>query len=221
MSVPELEARIESCQGLVRSIAIAIHKKLHGVHDLDDLIAYGQLGSAQAAREFDPARGAQFSTYAYYRIRGAIYDGVAKMGWQKMTVRRDAAWNEVLAEDAEKKEEAATSDSGDWLEGITERMATASLLSSSGDSSKMDVADADAVQPITEICSAELKVHLHRLVDQLPPDTAQLIRDTYFQGLTMQEAAANLGVSKSWASRMHAKGLQILGERLRLMGLDE
>lgn len=221
MSVPELESRIESCQGLVRSIAIAIHKKLHAAHDLDDLIAYGQLGSAQAAREFDPSRGAQFSTYAYYRIRGAIYDGVAKMGWQKMTVRRDAAWNEVLAEDAEKKEEVATSDSGDWLEGITERMATASLLSSSGDSSKMDVADDDAVQPIAEICSAELKVHLHRLVDQLPPDTAQLIRDTYFQGMTMQEAANNLGVSKSWASRMHAKGLQTLGERLRLMGLDE
>ena len=115
------------------------------------------------------------------------------MGWQKMTVRRDAAWNEVLAEDAEKKEEAGTTDSGDWLEGITERMATASLLSSTGGSSKMDVADDDAVQPITEICSAELKTHLHRLVDQLPPDTAQLIRDTYFQGMTMQEAAANLG----------------------------
>jgi DNA-directed RNA polymerase specialized sigma subunit len=34
------------------------------------------VGLAEAARQFDPSRGGQFTTYAYYRIRGAILDGL-------------------------------------------------------------------------------------------------------------------------------------------------
>jgi DNA-directed RNA polymerase specialized sigma subunit len=72
---------IEQCQGLVRSLAVRIHRKLPARIELDDLIAYGELGLLEAAQSFDARRGCQFSTFAYYRIRGAIYDGAAKMGW--------------------------------------------------------------------------------------------------------------------------------------------
>lgn len=44
--------------------------------ELADLIGYGLEGLIQAANRFDPSRGNQFSTFAYYRIRGAIIDGV-------------------------------------------------------------------------------------------------------------------------------------------------
>ena len=66
-----------------------------------------------------------------------------------------------------------------------------------------------------------MRTKLHLLVDELQPDAAQLIREIYFQGLTMQDAATKLGVSKSWASRIHAKALHSLGERLRRMGLAD
>ena len=221
MNQHELESRIESCQGLVRTIALAIHKKMHGTHELDDLIAYGQLGLAQAASEFDPSRGAQLSTYAYYRIRGAIYDGGAKMGWQRQTDRRDAAWNDILAEDAENPVEEKGSDRGEWLNGITARMATATLLNSAGDVYSKDVADEAATQPVVEICREELRTHLRLLVDQLPAEYAELIREMYFLGNTMQDAGAKLGMSKSWASRMHAKALQLLGDQLRRMGFED
>ena len=85
MSAPpptaEQQQWIEQCQGLVRSLALQIHRKLPANIDLEDLIAYGQLGLVEAARSFDAGRGCQFSTFAYYRIRGAIYDGAAKMSW--------------------------------------------------------------------------------------------------------------------------------------------
>src|ERR1035437_5240084 len=75
------QALIEECQGLVRSLASRIHHKLPPHVDIDDLVAYGQMGLAEAARDYDPGRETQFSTFAYYRIRGAIYDGLAKMSW--------------------------------------------------------------------------------------------------------------------------------------------
>src|SRR5579872_1240386 len=75
------QALIESCQGRVRSLALQVSRKFHGQFELDDLIADGQVGLAEAAQDFQPDRGAQFSTYAYYRVRGAIYDGISRMSW--------------------------------------------------------------------------------------------------------------------------------------------
>ena len=75
------EALIESGQKLVFSLANQVAKKFHGQFEVDDLAAYGQVGLAQAAKEFDPTRATQFTTYAYYRIRGSIYEGLSKLNW--------------------------------------------------------------------------------------------------------------------------------------------
>jgi RNA polymerase sigma factor for flagellar operon FliA len=65
----------------------------------------------------------------------------------------------------------------------------------------------------------EISQRLHELVAALPPEAATLIRATYFEGLTLQEAGTRLGVSKSWASRLHARALQRLARSLRLEGI--
>ena len=221
MTVQEVQSRIESSQGLVRSIALTIYRKMGGAHDLDDLIAYGQLGSAQAAREFDPTRNAQFSTYAYYRIRGAIYDGIGKMGWKRFTEQRDAGWNQVLAENQENSSSESTVDGGDWLQGVAEQMATVSVLASAVNSQTIDVADDSAEQPVMALCKDEMKDQLQHLIRELPTEIAQLISEMYYSGKTMQDVANRMGISKSWASSLHAKGLKTLADRLRKLGLDE
>src|SRR3954453_10408452 len=38
-------------------------------------------GLLEAAERYDPKMGANFMTFSYYRIRGAIYDGLRGMGW--------------------------------------------------------------------------------------------------------------------------------------------
>ncbi len=76
LSAAAITELISSHQGLVKSIALKITESLPTQFELDDLIGYGQVGLAEAAQEFDPARGVRFATYAYYRVRGAIYDKV-------------------------------------------------------------------------------------------------------------------------------------------------
>lgn len=99
-SAQSTQQLVEQCQGMVRSLAIGIHRKLPPHVELDDVIAYGQVGLAEAARDFDPSRGSRFSTYAYYRVRGAIYDGLSKMAWfsrsQYQHVRYERMAGEVL-----------------------------------------------------------------------------------------------------------------------------
>ena len=105
---------ISEGRALVRSLALRIYRGLPVKVDLEDLIAYGELGLAEAARDFDPDQGNQFSTFAYYRIRGAIYDGVAKMTWTSRAryrrMRYEQMANQVLEREEERKSEEGSSD---------------------------------------------------------------------------------------------------------------
>ena len=69
---------IDEGQALVKSLAARIHRNLPVHVDFDDLISYGQIGLAEAAQDFDAEQGTRFTTFAYYRIRGAILDGNVK-----------------------------------------------------------------------------------------------------------------------------------------------
>ena len=126
---PTREQLIAQCQGLIRSLAVKIQKGLPRHIELDDLISYGQIGLAEAARDFDETRGGQFTTFAYYRVRGAIYDGVSKMAWvsrahyNRMKYERMAS--DVLGlEQDHQAPAAATLEQGlSWLKGISSALA--------------------------------------------------------------------------------------------------
>src|SRR5262245_43099829 len=45
----------------------------------DDLFGWGMRGLIEGADSFDPARGLQFSTYAFPKIRGAILDELRRL----------------------------------------------------------------------------------------------------------------------------------------------
>jgi RNA polymerase sigma factor for flagellar operon FliA len=43
----------------------------------------------------------------------------------------------------------------------------------------------------------------------------------YFEGYTLQDAGDLLGISKSWASRLHAKILESLATEMRQLNLHD
>lgn len=223
------ESLIAGSQGLVRSLAVQVHRRLPPQVDLEDLVGYGQLGLAEAARDFDPTRGGQFSTFAYYRIRGAIYDGLSKMTWFKRSqyqkIRYQQMSEEALAMAAEdpgapKKQPG---DEAQWLSKLAGTLAVIYLSTHSGDSddSPMELADPEAPAPQAEVIHNETNKKLHELIDRLPEDEGRLIRAAYFEGLTLKEAGERIGVSKAWASRLHARTLDRLARSLRQLGISE
>lgn len=218
------QERIGQCQDLVRSLASRIHRRLPSSVDLEDLIAYGQLGLVEAARDFDPGRGCQFSTYAYYRIRGAIYDGLAKMTWGSraayQTLRCERMSNEFLRQHGEEQagqpEGGVESDAG-WLRDVAGALAVVRLVSletQENQSESPALRDSSQLPPPVVAIDHEISRRLHQLIDALAPQAATLIRAAYFEGLTLEEAGRRLGVSKSWASRLHARALHQLAQAL-------
>jgi RNA polymerase sigma factor for flagellar operon FliA len=221
---------IQDCQGLVRALAWQIHARLARVADVQDLIQYGQIGLAEAARDYDPQNGTQFTTFAYYRIRGAIYDGVSKMSWfsraqfRRMQYERRA--EELLAVEAERGGEGSRRDVADearWLKRVGGELAVAylSTLGIDEEGSEPALADPDAAQPSDVVAGQEIQQVLRQLVDALPVDAGNLIRAAYFEGLSLQEAGRRIGVSKAWASRLHARTLERLARSLKQRQLAE
>jgi RNA polymerase sigma factor for flagellar operon FliA len=62
----------------------------------------------------------------------------------------------------------------------------------------------------------EISQRLDELTSALPEDARRLIHAAYTEGLDLQEAGRRLGISKSWASRLHAKALGELARSLTL-----
>ena len=121
-------------QALVHSLASKIYRGLSIRMEFDDLLAYGQLGLMEAAKEFDPEHGSQFTTFAYYRIRGAIYDGISKMSWTSRArynrMRCEQMSNAVLQQDADTRKKASCTDAKNWYRKVPEESCTCHISAS-------------------------------------------------------------------------------------------
>ncbi len=220
---------VESCQGLVKTLAWKIHRKVPPQVELNDLIAYGQLGLVQAAADFDPNRGGQFTTYAYYRIRGAILDGLSQMSWFSRAAYHQSRYermsNEVLTQNAvdestaksvnETSKPADLNGDAQWFGDLVTRLSVVYLATGTGEGGGAPELVDGSETPAAEAIAKEMRQKLAESIDGLPPAAKSLIRATYFEGVTMQEAGRRLGISKAWASRLHARTLEQLGRSLR------
>lgn len=217
---------IEEGRALVRSIAIRIFRSIPVRVDLADLIGYGEVGLMEAARDFDNEKGAQFTTFAYYRIQGAIYDGLAKMTWTSRAklrrLRYERMANEVMQSDeqAQGKKSLDADESGEWFARTAGRLSMVYMMTDieKEDGDRRDVEDphGDAAAPVIH---KEATEQLRRAVDRLPMAEKRLISLVYFEGYTLQDAGERLGYSKSWTSRLHARILETLGSELQKVGL--
>jgi RNA polymerase sigma factor for flagellar operon FliA len=193
------EELIAQHQKMVLGLAGRLRRELSLPGDLDDLVAFGFGGLLEAERRYDPSRGVRFQTFAYYRVRGAMLDGVRKMA----DLPRRA--HQRLKEEAERTPTAAPSPLDKAFARMSANLTSASPLQGS-------FADES---PESALLKNERIERLLAALAALPPRQRALIRGRYFEGRTLEAVAAELGVSKSWASRIHTQALSALRSVLR------
>lgn len=196
-------------QGLVRAIAWKTQQRCPRTVELDDLVAYGQIGLLQAIAAFDAKRGRKFTTYAWHRIRGAMLDGLGKMSWfdraayEAGCYERREAGNAPAA--ASPESECGPPSKGAGPAG------PASDQQPLRRPARTDLQDfhllgreADASEATLHL---ELVMRLRDLLDALPEKERALVRGTFFEGRTLTEAAKRVGISVAWASRLQTRTL--------------
>jgi RNA polymerase sigma factor for flagellar operon FliA len=205
--------------GLVRALAWKIHQQLPRSVDLEDLVGYGCVGLAEASQSFQADRGLKFSTFAYHRVRGAILDGLSQMSWFRIEKfaaneyrhEEDRQENTYASEDAPG---ANMYDNGPWVRDAAERLSSRSSLGT-------EVAESVPDRGHTSeqaVMKREVEQRLRQLIDTLPKAAAELLRMTYYEGLSLKDAGERVGRDKSWASRLHARALAQLSAMLKAEG---
>jgi len=223
--IETFESRIEKHQPLVVSIASRIHRRLPRFIPYEDVLSCGQIGLAQAARTYRPQPDAKFSTYAYYRITGAIFDGLARMNW---TTRAEYRRYKSLQMANSAIEAGADSDNdssdpeknANWFANTVDNLAVVYLFSAADSENPVEerlVGNDD--DPGAQAETNELSQKLREAISTLPSDEQDLIRLAYFDGLSLAEAASQLNKSRSWGSRTHAKVLKTLGSQIMGSGV--
>jgi RNA polymerase sigma factor for flagellar operon FliA len=223
--IETFESRIEKHQPLVVSIANRIHRRLPRFIPYDDVLSCGQIGLAQAARTYQPQPNAKFSTYAYYRITGAIFDGLSRMNWTtRAEYRRYKSLQ--MANSAIESESTDDNDSSDpeknatWFANTVDNLAVVYLFSAADTENPVEerlVGKDD--DPGVKAETNELSQRLKEAISTLPSDEQNLIRLAYFEGLSLAEAASQMNKSRSWGSRTHAKILKTLGSQIMGSGV--
>ncbi|HEX5063662.1 MAG TPA: sigma-70 family RNA polymerase sigma factor, partial [Kofleriaceae bacterium] len=206
--------------------AAMIYPRVKEHIEFDELVALGNAGLAEAATRYDPDRGASFSTFAWYRVQGAIVDGLRKSSnlprrvWAKLVALRAAS--EYLEHRAERDAGAAQRgakppEREDALASVKSALSAirtmyVTSLESMQDQG-FDAADPDAKTAGERIDVTRLSAKLRNALAALPEKERALVTKHYWEGKNLLEAGAELGISKSWASRLHAQAV----DRLRVL----
>lgn len=75
--------------GLVHSIVLKMRRQIPFYICNDDLLGSGMLGLVEAYRAYDEMMNTPFSSYAYHRIRGSIFDFLRKTDLRYSRAYRD------------------------------------------------------------------------------------------------------------------------------------
>lgn len=194
----------------------------------DDLSSHGIMGLIDAVEKFDYLRGLQFETYASWRIRGAIIDGLRQGDWVPRSVR----------EKAKKVEDAYQKLEQQYLRSVTDEEMSAFLNVPLQDFQQMvqDIAvtticsiddpireedsetrlsllvDEKAKNPEYTVNEVFLKDMLAKSIERLTEKEKTVVSLFYFEDLTLSEIAEVMSLSPSRISQLHSKAI------LRLRG---
>jgi RNA polymerase sigma factor for flagellar operon FliA len=216
---------------LVDALAMQCFRASGRAVELEELKSWGREGLLVAAQRFDESRGVPFRAFACYRVRGAIIDGMRQSSdLPRRTFRRlkmmeaAATYSEgVLADSAGPPPPGETrADAERLLDDHLAAMATAMAAglvptAATGEDGERTAIDPEQ-SPEERLQNAELLRLLSQHIEELPEDERTLVRRHYFEGERFDHVAAELGLSKSWASRLHTRAIGRLTKRLRGSG---
>jgi len=224
---PEVLERFQAEADLVEIISRQVARSMGSAVELDDLKSYAREGLLDAARKFDADRGVPFRAYANFRVRGAVIDGIRSSAHlSRRTYERlnglsaalktsEGAAEDTFGAPATTTRAQADQALGDHLAAMAAAISVGLIApTASGEEGEIvQVATADS--PEDAVARAQLLAIVQTAITELPEQEAALVRRHYLEGERFDHVAESLGLSKSWASRLHTRAMQRLSKRLR------
>ncbi len=223
------EQQIAQFLPLVHKIAQRAASYLRPPLTYEDLVSAGTVGLVKAARDYDPSFFAEFQTYAYIRIRGAILDELRGWAFIPPTVNKQIRRAMNLSVEIAKQTGRPPSETelaeklGITVSQVYETLESAraqQFLSIDGygeDGPALGniLAAPDTKTPDEEFERAELIDRLAEAIQQLDQRQREVVLLYYQQHLTMKQIAEVFGITEPRVSQLHATAIFNLSVKLR------
>ena len=215
----------------IRYIAARYSSALPPFVDVRDLVGEGVFGLLKAADRFDPARGVKFKTYAEARIRGAILDSLRGIDWVPRSLRRKLKRMKAAARDLEQElgRPPADRELAEALGmGLEKTRKLRVLLTTTTEPAERAGSEHAPLSPqlidtrldaLVCVQQDEMRGILSRVIASLPARERLVVSLRYYDGMTMREIGAVLGVNESRVSQLHSRAMDRLRRKLNNAGL--
>ncbi|MDN3296987.1 RNA polymerase sigma factor SigF [Streptomyces ficellus] len=195
---------------------------------LDDLTQVATIGLIKSVDRFDPERGVEFSTYATPTVVGEIKRHFRDKGWAVRVPRRlqelRLSLTTATAELSQLHGRSPTVHELAERLGISEEEVLEGLESANAYSTlSLDVPDTDDESPaVADTLGAEdealegveYRESLKPLLEDLPPREKRILLLRFFGNMTQSQIAQEVGISQMHVSRLLARTLAQLREKL-------
>lgn len=209
-----------------------MHRQLGRLVSVEDHISAGREALLHAARSFDPDRGIPFRRWATIKLRGAMVDAarsnsaLPKRVYRKLRAIR--AMNDMHEAANEDRAAAPPLTAEDADAQLSAQLSSAAIAAAMGfltyRSNKSEevlgrLKDEDH-SPESNVGDALLLERVKAAILERPEQERLLLERHYFGDTQLDEIAKELGLSKSWTSRLHARAIEGLAKSLRRSGIE-
>jgi RNA polymerase sigma factor for flagellar operon FliA len=220
--------RVRDHLALVGTLARQLQRQVTRRIAYDDLVSFGNEGLLLAARNFDVSRGIPFRCWATLRIRGAMIDGMRRTGGLPRrayralrAMEKASVADEGFLESGCAAKAASQSDADTRLTTYIAGLATALAMGYVVTGPRDEAMAAAGEQPTPEeaLAREEVASHLHEAIERLHEPERHIVRRFYLADVTIEDAAREIGKSRSWGSRLHTRALERMARQLTMAGI--
>ncbi len=189
----------------------------------DDLVSLGMMGLFDALNKFDIKRDLKFDTYASFRVRGAIIDGLRKEDWLPRSAREKAKKLETQIERLEQRlmRHATPEELAEHMELPVEEVYQtvqehffSNVLSiheqqdqEESEGKSFVIRDEHTKTPEQQVVRTELLGDLAENIKKLNEKEQLVLSLFYTEEMTLTEIGEMLELSTSRISQIHSKAL--------------
>ena len=221
-----IEQQLEEHLPLVKRLAHHLSARLPSSVQIDDLLQAGMIGLLEALNKYDASQGAQFTTYASIRIRGAMLDELRRGDWAPRSVHRKSreAMETISRLEQQGKDTSAQEVAGEMGISMEEYSKIIQDSNMTGFYS-IDLLDEEnpggsniedhREGPLDMLSDSGFRNDLAHEIGRLPEREKMMMALYYQEGLNLREIGEVMGVSESRVSQIHGQAMLRLRARMK------
>ena len=195
----ELVTRYHS---LARSIAAGVYaRRPDNEVEFGDYLQYASVGLLEAVDRYDPGKGASFKTYASYRIKGSVLNGVQTDTEKRYQIQYSKRVNIKRLKSLKGSCGSSSEDIFSEIVDLTVGLAIGYMLEGSG--LIHDTEDQNKNDPYNENVYDDLCNSVLHEVEHLSEKQRMVIQYHYFQYMTFDKIAELMMITKGRVSQIH------------------